>query len=277
MVIEKVMNNSLVLSKDKNNEDIIITGKGIGFCKKAGDVVDNDKIEKIFVVKDDNINEYTDIIGNIPSEYIEYTVDIIEYAKSNLKNEFNDRLLITLSDHICFAVERYNKGIVLQSKLMWEIKKFYANEFNMGIYAIEYINKNLDINLPEEEAANIALHFVNAQNDEMEMKKTMEYVKMQKDIFNIIQHYFHINLNMDNIDSLRLLTHLQFFLQRIIENKIISNNESYIFEMLKKEYPKQYECVLKIKQYIKNTINIDIQENEMVYLMIHIVRITENK
>lgn len=99
---------------------------------------------------------------------------------------------------------------------------------------------------------------------------------MQKDIFNIIQYYFHINLNIDNIDSLRFLTHLQFFLQIIIENKIISNNESYIFEMLKKEYSKQYECVLKIKQYIKNTINIDIQENEMVYLMIHIVRITAN-
>lgn len=275
MVIEKVMNNSLILSKDDNNEDIIITGKGIGFCKKVGDTVDIDKIEKIFVVKDDNINEYADIIGNIPSQYIDVTFDIIEYAKKFLNKKFNDRLLITLADHICFAVERYNKGILLQNKLMWEIKKFYPDEFNMGIYAVDYISRKINVNLPEEEASNIALHFVNAQNDEMEMQKTMEYVKMQKDILGIIQHYFHINLNMDNIDSIRLLTHLQFFLQRVIENKVISKNESYIFEMLKEKYPKQYECVLKIKRYLKTYIDIDIEENEMVYLMIHIVRITD--
>ena len=35
IVIEKVMNNSLIHSKDENNKDIIITGKGVGFCKKS--------------------------------------------------------------------------------------------------------------------------------------------------------------------------------------------------------------------------------------------------
>ena len=58
------------------------------------------------------MDKYTDMIRDISLEYIELIVDIIEYAKSNLKNKFNNRLLIILSDYICFAVE-YNKGIIL--------------------------------------------------------------------------------------------------------------------------------------------------------------------
>ncbi|APF26175.1 phosphoenolpyruvate-dependent sugar phosphotransferase system, EIIA 1 family protein [Clostridium sporogenes] len=97
----------------------------------------------------------------------------------------NDQIFITLIDHISYALTRYKKNITLQNRLLWELKKFSPEEFKIGKYAVEYINDKLNVNLPEEEAGNIAFHFVNAQTDEVAMQNTMLTIKMLKDIFNI--------------------------------------------------------------------------------------------
>ena len=53
MKIIKVLNNSLVLAAGQNEEEIIVMGKGIGFNGKVGEQLQEDKIEKVFVVKNE--------------------------------------------------------------------------------------------------------------------------------------------------------------------------------------------------------------------------------
>ena len=62
-------------------------------------------------------------------------------------------------------------------------------EFIFSLWAVDYINRNLDIQLPEDEAGFIALHFVNASYKETTMK-SVESTKIIKDILNIIKYYF---------------------------------------------------------------------------------------
>lgn len=50
--ILKVFNNNSVAAISDDLGDIILTGSGIGF-KKAGDLVDETKIEKTYLFKDD--------------------------------------------------------------------------------------------------------------------------------------------------------------------------------------------------------------------------------
>ena len=45
--IKKVLNNNVVFSKNKDGKDIILTGLGLGFQKKKGEFVDENKIEHI--------------------------------------------------------------------------------------------------------------------------------------------------------------------------------------------------------------------------------------
>ena len=52
MKIIKVLNNSLVLAADSKDEEVIVMGKGIGFNGKPGMDIEEDKIEKIFEVKE---------------------------------------------------------------------------------------------------------------------------------------------------------------------------------------------------------------------------------
>ena len=46
MIVQKVLNNSLVLSTDDDNREVIVMGKGIGFNSRPGEEIAPEKIEK---------------------------------------------------------------------------------------------------------------------------------------------------------------------------------------------------------------------------------------
>lgn len=51
MIVQKVLNNSLVLSTDDDNREVIVMGKGIGFNSRPGEEIAPEKIEKLFVTQ----------------------------------------------------------------------------------------------------------------------------------------------------------------------------------------------------------------------------------
>ena len=46
--------------------------------------------------------------------------------------------------------------------------------------------------------------------------------------------------------------------------------------MLKDKYQAEYLCALKIREYIAKEFDRELKEDEMIYLTIHIRRITNN-
>ena len=67
MIIKRILNNNAVMSVDESGEDIIVKGKGIAFQKKSGDEINQNKIDKIFVIKNQEINRrYQEILVHIP-------------------------------------------------------------------------------------------------------------------------------------------------------------------------------------------------------------------
>ena len=140
---------------------------------------------------------------------------------------------------------------------------------------MEYINRRLNIELPEEEAANIAFHLVNAQLEDGTMERTIYTVKILKDIFSIVQYNFNININEDSINHIRFITHLQFFVQRLFDDKLNESKDNFIFEQVKKQYPKEFNCARLIGDYVEKSFDKKIGNEELLYLTIHIVRLIE--
>ncbi|MDU2491936.1 MAG: PRD domain-containing protein [Clostridium celatum] len=275
MEIVKVMNNSLVFVKNDDNNEIIVMGKGIGFMKKAGEFIDSSKIEKIFTLKDDEAKKnYFRAMEDVSSEYVDVTNDIVKYASDILNCKLNDNVFISLIDHISFAIERFNKNISLQNRLLWEVKKFYPNEFKVGIYAVNKINDVLGVKLPEEEAGNIAFHIVNAQTENSEMENTILMIKMMKDILNIIKYHLDVKLDKESLNYSRFITHLQFFLQRVIEGKVADSKNSFILTQVESQYPEKVNCARSIKSYVEKLLNIEVGDDEILYLAMHIIRVS---
>lgn len=153
IIIEKVINNNIISAYEKSGAEVIVMGRGIGFKKKQGEMVPADQISKIFRIKSRTLAEqFKELLANMPLERVRISDEIISHAKDHLKLKLNQSIYVTLTDHINFAIERVSQGIEPQNALLWEIKRFYPQEFQLGIYALELIQDRLDILLPEDEA-----------------------------------------------------------------------------------------------------------------------------
>ncbi|WP_429618059.1 BglG family transcription antiterminator LicT [Serratia sp. 2723] len=276
MKVVKVLNNSLVLSTDSDNREVIVMGKGIGFNSKVGDVLAAASIEKVYVVQNGQTgHDHLRLIEATPEQHIELVQMILRLANSQLGGRVNEQIFFTLVDHLSFAIERCRKGIIIQNRLLHEVKRFYPQEFAVALQALAQINQRLNILLPEAEAGNIAFHLVNGQTDVQSMEHTLLAVKMLKDIFNIIKYHFRIDIATDSLNYSRFLLHMQFFIQRMIDNKQVKSKDDFLFSQATKEYPEAYRCAQVIRDYVKNLLEMEMSNDEQLYLVIHLTRIVD--
>ena len=274
MIIEKVLNNNVVVSIDpKTKKEIILLGSGIAFNKKIGQEVDESKIEKTFVLDDKTLgNKFKKLINQIPDGVFQLSHEIISHASKELNAKFDKQIYISLSDHIAFAIKRYKKNMMIKNELLNEIRRVHKKEYKVALWALEFLNRKLKIELPEDEAGFIALHFVNASYKETTMK-SVESTKIIKDILNIIKYYFAIELDEDDLNYDRLLTHLKYFAKRIVNNNQHNSTDSSFVEIISKTYPEAYGCARKIGEYISTHNDYHVNDDEFVYLTMHIQRV----
>ena len=274
MIVEKVLNNNVVVSIDpKTKKEVILMGSGIAFNKKPGQQIDEKKIEKTFVVDDENLgNKIKKLINQIPEGIFEITDEIITHAIVELNTVLDKQIYVSLADHIAFAVKRFRSGIIIKNELLNEVRRVHKAEFKVSMWAVDYINEKLGIELPEDEAGFIALHFVNAGYRETTMK-SITSTKIIKDILNIIKYNFAIELDEDDLNYDRLLTHLKYFEKRIVNNNQNNSTDSDFIKMISTTYPEAYECAVKIGDYILKNNDYHVNDDEIVYLTMHIQRV----
>ncbi|MEH2960429.1 PRD domain-containing protein [Candidatus Merdisoma sp. JLR.KK006] len=274
MRVLKILNNNYLLVEDENGREQIVMGKGLRFCNEAGKTLKGENIQKIFLLKDKKaVRDWEQMLENVPESYAEAIHLAISLADEAMPGAISEQVFITLFDHLVFALERLEKHVILQNRLLWEVRQFYPKEFSLGMKMIDSINKKLGVHLPEEEAGNIAFHLVNAQTENPDMERTMLAVRMLKDISNIVCFTFPGKIKTSSIHYSRFVTHIQFFLQRVLEHKMLSGNDLAIFEQIIVQSPEGYSCANKIGNYIKGSLEVDISREELLYLTIHISRI----
>lgn len=276
MVIEKIINNNVISAFDHKEREVVIMGRGIGFKKKSGDPVDEEKIEKKFVLNNEGeIEKFAELMKSLPLEHLQISTDIIDYAKQVMKGRLNQNIYITLTDHINFAIERFRDGIIFNNALTEEVRSFYPSEYLIGEYAVEMIAKRLGFRFPVDEAVSIALHFVNAEYN-TGMSNTMKITAMIQEILNIVDETFHSNMNETGLYYTRFVTHLKFLSQRIFTKQMMDNHEPEFTDMIISLYPQEFECSKKIQGFIHEKYGYDITNEELAYLTIHIKRILQN-
>ena len=275
---KKVINNNIIKSTNDDGQDILVMGKGIGFKKAIGDEIDAQSIEQIYTSHTDvTTNKLTQLLSNVRLEHLQVANEIIGFAKVSLGKKLNENIYLTLTDHIDYAIERHAGGLPVSNALLWEIKRFYNHEYLIGKEALSMIHNRLGISLPEDEAGFIALHIVNAELDLSQVNQVSEMMKIIQTIVNIVKYHYKTDLDEYTLHYERFITHLKFFVQRLFSGVELDKDkdEGFLF-MLKDKYQAEYLCALKIREYIAKEFDLELKEDEMIYLTIHIRRITNN-
>lgn len=274
IIIEKVINNNIISAYEKSGAEVIVMGRGIGFKKKQGEMVPADQISKIFRIKSRTLAEqFKELLANMPLERVRISDEIISHAKDHLKLKLNQSIYVTLTDHINFAIERVSQGIEPQNALLWEIKRFYPQEFQLGIYALELIQDRLDILLPEDEAGFIALHFVNAEYG-TDIRDAVKFPDQMQAIVDIVERDLGILLDESSLHYERFMTHIKFLIQRIYRKELLSSEDRELSLLMQRKYPREYQCSLKVAEYIMQATGSRLSEEEIMYLSVHIRRVS---
>lgn len=271
--IIRIIGNNFVIAISEKGENVILQGLGIGFNQRKGFIVKNSQIERIYRMENDvEINKLTELINHIPHEHVSFVATLIDEIQLSFENKLRPNIYISLTDHISFAVERFNTNQTYGNAILNEIKTFYPKEFNIGVQTVDKINKHFKINLPIDEAGFIALHIVNAELS-INMSDTVQMTKIINEIIKTIKDFYPNQFNKDSFNTSRLITHVKYLAQGIFNNKLNSTKKTDFDIFLKKKYPVESECVLKIREKLEEEYKKPIDDEELLMLAIQIHKI----
>lgn len=270
MIAKKVFSNNAVATVDVDGREAILVGSGIGFGKHSGDVIDQSKIDKIYYVQDALQTRFLQLLKDTRPEALQAAEEILAYAQS-CGMVLKDQLIISLTDHISFALERAEQGIELPYLMQSETKMLYPKEFEIGRWSLKKILQICNAQLPEYEAGYIALQLVSS---EMNPDAVYNGLKLVNGAMEIIKDTYGVALNPDDIDTLRLTTHLKFLSQRIFCHAQWNDAEmDGIYQMLLHRHSKNWECIRRLSNFIRDNFSYELNHQEKVYLLIHLSKI----
>ncbi|MDF2886988.1 MAG: transcriptional regulator [Lacrimispora sp.] len=271
------MNNSLLLALDDSGREVILMGKGIGFNKSIGHHLKSEDIEKVFVLKDRSISKnIIRLASEIDSTYFELAKQVIDHAIETYGMLLMEHIYLGLTDHLSFAVKRYNEGIFIQNFYTQILKRFNPKEYEVGLYALQLVRERLHVDLPQDEAGNIAFHFINAQTNNSYSTDNQAIFETVKGILDIVKYNFSIVYNEDGIGYTRFVTHLRLFAQRLVNGSQDSYDyEDSFYTHVIESCPREYECSKKIGIFIREKFESRLSRQEEMYLTVHIHRILE--
>lgn len=275
MKIEKIINNNIVVSEDNEGNEIIVMGRGIGFKRKAGMEIPQEMVEKIFKLEnEDSMERFKDMVKNLPMEYLKLSAEIIAYAKEQLDVKLSETVYLTLTDHISFTIDQYKKGRTFQNMLLEEVKRFYTDEYMVGMHAISMIQERTGCDLQEDEAASIALHLVNAEFG-LKVNDTWKMTNMMWDMMNLIEYELGIQKE-DAYYKGWMTVNLKFLAHRMLwlepERK---QPDPTLFEFIRNHYGEEYALTGRIRQFLKEKYECEMTEEENLYLVLNIKRIKD--
>lgn len=267
MLISKILNNNVVISEE-DQEEVILMGRGLAFGRKVGQEIPDELIEKKYVLSENR----RQLLMELPAVVMEMSDKIISFAKKKLQKKLKDSAFLAMADHIHGVLLRLEDDIYLKNFLMWDIKRFFPIEFEVGQYAKQLLSAYIGKELPDDEAAFIALTLVNAELENGD-GTARDLTMMMEEIMTIVKYSLEISLDEEDVYLERFMTNLKFFCERVLTdsgNRDLEDNE--MFDLLKCKYPLAYETTRKIAEFLKQTRNYQTSEDEQLYLTIHLSR-----
>lgn len=270
MRIVKKINNNVAMGRDSRDREVVIFGKGVGFPRMPYELNDLSRIDRSYYGVDASL---LPLLDEIDEEIWRLTFQIVDKGKMVLETNLKSSFTFVLADHLNFAIQRIKKGMIISNPLQYDIEHLYEKEMELANWAIDQIMKKIHIKLPHAEAANIALHFAEAEEaaSQTEKKDDMEWIV--KDITRIVEKCLHLKLDRKEFNYSRFVTHIQYMIQRRNQERRFHSMNIQFYEEMKEQFPEVYRTSAEIKKYFGKRMGWDLDEEEVLYLMLHVNRL----
>ena len=275
MRVIKKLNNNFAICVDGEGKELIAAGKGIGFPKTPYELEDLNLITRTFYDID---QKYIGLFSEIPETVIHFTAKLVDIARNELKYELNPNLVVTMSDHISFCIQRAKKEIYVQMPLIYEVEQTFPAEAKIGRYAVKQISGRFHVRINQNEASGIEMNFVNARYNSKSRTDVTEELQSQyddilEDTISIVEDEMGILIERNSFNFARYSSHLMYLLKRIAGHQTLDSDNGIMYKSMREEFPEIAACVELIDRYFHRKLRIDLSEEEKLYLILHINRI----
>lgn len=266
----KVFNNNVLLV-EHNSKEKILYSKGIGFGKKTGDIVPiGSSIDKIYSIEDkSNSNKFNQLLTYVDSGLVGLCEEIIYMMGMELNEELDEKIHISLTDHIAFALKRLRENDEIANPFLVETEILYRREFEIAKKAISILQKRIGISIPDGEIGFITLH-IHSARQHGKLSNTLKYAFLTNSIAERIEQYYNVVVDRQSISYARFVTHLRFAIERIINKNPIKNA---LLGTIRREYPESYKLAEEICTLIERQLQIEVVEDEVGYIALHIEKL----
>ncbi len=268
MKVIKSINNNVSLCLDSKRREVVVFGKGIGFYR-PDEEIPLSKINRTFYnIKDSDFG----ILRTIPTVIINCAITILDMVSDQLQYVYPSSSAIALADHLQFAIQRKDSNIYLAQPLIQDLRMLYPKEMNLAKKSLGIIQKMTGVKLPPMEAGTLALHFINDRIDQSKVEK-LDTAAMCEECTEIIEDCFSLHIDRDSFNYSRFVTHLDYLIRRMtIREQIVTQNQD-LYEQLKQSYPESVACAQSLGEYLFMKTGFDLNDEERLYLAIHINRL----
>jgi beta-glucoside operon transcriptional antiterminator len=216
------------------------------------------------------------MLNGIPSDVIEFTAQILNRLQGDITYSLNSNLVLTLADHISFALERAKKGIYLHMPMIYDLEQNYPMEVKAARRFLQAAERRYHVKLPKNEVVGVAMNLINARNEEGSdrIKRTKEsQEEILENVTKIVEKELDIHISRDTFNYTRFATHVQYLLTRLREHKQVRSCNLQMYDTVRDECGDVSDCVDKLGEYFEKMYQTELTEEEKLYLIIHINRV----
>lgn len=272
MIVVKNINNNVALCLDSKGQEVVVFGKGVGFLKPPSEVPLS-KIQRTFY---DLNRKFLPLLDDIPLDVIDFTSRQVARIRGKLPYETNANLIMTLADHLAFAMTRAKRGIYTPMPSIYEMEQNYPVEVEIGRQIVSAMEQEFHVKLPKGEVQGVAMHFINASlgsPSSGQLTAEEEYETILERMTQIVEYALQITIRRDTFNYARFATHVQYLLKRMQAESSIDSDNLQMYASIRDEYKDVSACVDQIHEYLQRNWSIDLSEEEKLYLIMHINRV----
>lgn len=276
MRVLKVFNNNVVLAVDDRDVEHVLFGRGLGFKVTPGSTVDPGRVERRFVPGGSaSAERIAALVDEIPSDDIELAERMVALARTRLGAHIDDHVLLPLADHLSFALRRAAEGVAeIEYPLRWEVQYLYPAEIAVARDALDLLEQERGVRLPDVEAVPLALHLVNAQFD-ADMSTTAQMTQDLHRILAIIREEYGVQVDEGSMEVARFVTHLRYLFLREQQGRKLTETPAELHAALQSARPREYTSAGRIGTLLADQYGWTVSTDEILYLALHVSRLVD--
>lgn len=266
----RVLNNNAVMV-ESDGARVILLGRGLGFGRRLGDPIDYADASEVFAPSTpDGFFELSEFVAQIPLEVFRVARRAVNLAAERTRIRPSQALLLSIADHLNFAIQRAREGIVIDFPLSWEVRQLYPSEAALGEATVTMAQEDLGVVLDPDEATAFALHFVNAQFASRDMSGTVAMTRLVQGVLQAVKTGLGAQAVADPMAMARFVTHLRYLYARVADEKQHRDDGPVLISAT---YAPEVEATATLVRAVLEQDTGPLTQAELSYLHLHLARL----